>query len=417
MKDRLFELSIKEDDSRYKDLLEKKPEYYKQVTFRKTKQKPVYNWFHYKEGYDPELIWNLTQELDLEEGQRIIDPFCGTGTTLLAARENGFPSMGIDALPLCVFVANTKLQKDYDMEKLRKKIQEITSLDFDNKKRKWPEIGFFNVKKAYSSYAYSDILFFREKIAEIEDKKIRNFLLLGLLSIVIAAGNVQKDGGVLKIKKRENIPPVRILLRNRLKRMYKDLKKRNPQPDIEAKARMQDARNPNLPEAYFDACITSPPYLNWVDYTKVYAIEQSLLLTSDRELERLRKNMVRSYLGAKSKRKPLTESETLDRVMEKLHENPDSKKPPATVEAYFADMEAFLGNLRYTLKENSAVAIVVGNACMPSLTVDSDIILAEMAQSMGYTVERILVAHVRWCNVEGIKKDRPVRESIVILRK
>ncbi len=43
--------------------------------------------------------------------------------------------------------------------------------------------------------------------------------------------------------------------------------------------------------------------------------------------------------------------------------------------------------------------------------------MAELSEDIGFDVEKIMVANVRWCDVHGIKKERPVRESILILSK
>ncbi len=417
MKKDVFRLSIKGVDDRYRSLLEKKPQYRGWVTFRAAKKEPVYNWFHYKEGFSPQLVWSLMEEMGVKRGSSVIDPFCGTGTTLLACRDESINSLGFDILPLSVFVSNTKLQTGYDMRQLKEKIRELTSLNFDKKKRRWPEIRFFNVEKAYSRYAYSDILFYRDKILEEEDERTRNFLFLGLLSIVIGCSNIKKDGGVLKIIRRRHTPPVRVLLKNRLRRMYGDLKNRKAIPGVGAEAMLGDARSLPVDDNSFHACITSPPYLNWVDYTKVYAIELSLLLNSGYELRKLRKETMRSHVGSRKGRKKLSESMKLSGIMDLLWENPDPKKKPEVVVDYFIDLRESLKTIHKSLVEGGRAALVISNTCMPSLTIDSDLITAELSENLGFNVERILVSNVRWCAVGGIRKERPVRESIVILKR
>ena len=417
MKQDLFQLSIKGIGDRYRSLLEKTPHYSDWVTFKAAKGEPIYNWFHYKEGFSPQLVWSLLGELDIKRGSSVIDPFCGTGTTLLACRDKSINSTGFDILPLSVFVANTKLQEGYDMGQLREKIRELTSLKFDKKNRRWPELRFFNVEKAHSRYAYSDILFYRDKIREVEDEKTRNFLFLGLLSIVIGCGNIKKDGGVLKIIKRKNTPPVKVLLKNRLNRMYRDLVNKKTTPDAGARAMRGDARSLPVEDNSFNACISSPPYLNWVDYTKVYAIELSLLLDSGRELRRLRKQTLSSHVGSRGGKKKNPESTRLSGIMDELQDNPDPKKKPQVVLDYFADLSESLKTIYNSLVDGGSAALVISNTCMPSLTIDSDLITAEISENLGFNVERVLVSKVRWCDVGGIRKERPVRESIVVLKK
>jgi len=412
----LYDLSIAAK-GKYSRLLEKRPDYRELVTFAQNKKEPVYNWFYYKEGFSRDLVWNLLKEMRIPKDSLILDPFCGTGTTLLAAKQAGCDSIGTDVLPLGVFVANTKLQEGYDLESLRKAIQEITSEKFGQAKSSWADPGFIDMRKAFSRYARNDILFFRDRISEVEDEKIRNFLMLGLLSIVSEASNTKKDGGVIRVVQKRHLPPVRYLLRNRLKRMYKDVKRMTP-TNKSAEALLGDARKLPFDEGSADACITSPPYLNYVDYTKLYGLELSLLLGSSREMLDLRKRSLRSHVGAEYKKREGLNSERLDETLENLRgETIASGKFPEVLTGYFEDMFMCLESLYPVMKEGGIAAYVVGNTCLPGITVDVDLILAELSEQAGFTAKRVLVANARWCDVAGIRKERPVRESIVVLEK
>ena len=412
----LFELSIP-NGGKYASLLEKKPEYEELVTFAENKTEPVYNWFYYKEGFSKTLVWDLLKELHVPKGSLVFDPFCGTGTTLLAAKQAGYPSVGSDILPLGVFVANTKLQEGYDLDLLSQKIREITALKFGTPSTKWADPGYIDMRKAFSRYARNDILFFREKIADIDDEKVRNYMMLGLLSIVSEASNTKKDGGVIKIVQKRHLPPVRYLLKNRLKRMYKDAKN-IPVTGVHAEARIGDARDPLLEDDSVGACITSPPYLNYVDYTKLYGLELSLLLSGTKELVDLRKRSLRSHVGAEYKKEGGLRSEKLKETMERVREvTVTSSRFPGVLTGYFEDMFISMENLYPKMKDGAYACYVVGNTCLPDLTVDVDLILAELGEQAGFSAERILVAKARWCDVGGIRKERPVRESVVILKK
>jgi len=422
---KLFKLSISENfPKKYLPILELNPELRKLVTFELSKEKPIHSWFHFKEGFSPDLFFYLMERFLKEESEDInlvIDPFCGVGTTLLSSQDLGIDAIGLDVSPLMVFVSNTKLQRGYDMKKLKDEISYITSLKYDFKHREWPQIDFINIKKAFRSYVREEILFFREKIMEIEDEKIRNLFLLALLSIIIPVSRIRKDGGVLKIYKRRNIPPVRVILKNKLKKMYKDLNKVHAENEAKANcfARLGDARKIDLEKNSADFCLTSPPYLNWVDYTKVYALELSLLVPSLKERKKIRSRSFRSYLPDEKEnfKKVRDKSQVLDSLMEFLAGKDDVRKPLWVIDAYFSDIFSFLKSLKEVLANECIAAIVVSNTSIPYLTIDTDIILAELSESLGFEVERIIVANVRKCVMRNIKEEKPVRESIVLIRK
>ena len=213
------------------------------VSFTQNKTTPVYNWFYYKEGFARDFVWDALKELEVKPGSVILDPYCGTGTTLLAAKQLGYPCVGSDILPLGVFVSKVKLEDQYDMRALEEGIRKITALKFGEPASKLVDIKFLDMRKAFSQYARKDIPFFREQILAVEDERVRDFLLLGLISIVGQASNVKKDGGVLRIVRKQHLPPVRYLLKNKLKRMFKDLKKAKPAPEVPWDVRLGDARS------------------------------------------------------------------------------------------------------------------------------------------------------------------------------
>ncbi len=406
----LFKLSMAKEGP-YRDLLINKPHYKNLVTFSQNKKEPLYNWFYYKEGFSRELVWNLLRDLKIKPSAKILDPFCGTGNTLLASKQLGYDALGFDVLPLAVFISNTKLQENYDLKKLKEAIREITKLKFGETSLKWPDSLFLNPKKAFSRYARKDLLFFKEKILSIEDEKIRNFLFLGLLSIAGEASNTKKDGGVVRIVKKRHLAPVRYLLKNRLKRMYKDVKRVNPKATkISAKAEVADARELNLKEQ-FDICITSPPYLNFVDYTKLYGLELALFVSNSEEIQAIRKKSITSFIGKRTPSKKKVSSEILEKTIRRV------KKAPEVVNEYFYDLQLSMENIYQALNSGGKAAIVIGNTCLPEITIDCDLILTEISEQIGFKPRGIFVANIRWCEVGGIKKDKPVRESVLILEK
>lgn len=417
MKDfnKLFQESITGENP-FEGKLTPKFEYVDLVSFAQNKATPVYNWFYYKEGFSKDLVWNMLHELETPKGSLILDPFCGTGTTLLAAKQACCNSIGFDILPLGVFVSKVKLEDNYNMAKLEGEIRRISSLKFGKPKTKLVDIRFLDMRRVYSPYALDDIAFFKEKIMEVEDEKIRNFLLLGLMSIVSQASNVMKDGGVLKVVRKKHLPPVRHLLRNKLRRMFKDLKNQVEIPGVSWDVRLGDARNLPLEDESIDFVVTSPPYLNFVDYTKIYALELGLLVSSAKELDELRKKSLRSHVGAEYKKEDV-EWSGLQPLLDRVTKSSEGDRIPLVVEGYLKDLFLSVRETERVLKKEGNAVYVVANAALPGITVDVDLMLAEMGQKLGLSVEGIWVANARWADVHGITKERPVRESIVILKK
>jgi site-specific DNA-adenine methylase len=346
------------------------------ATFVPNKFEPVYNWFYYKEGFAKELVMKLVEEYGLATGHTVLDPFCGSGTTLLACKQLGINSIGLDVLPMAAFAASVKTQ-DYDTEKLREILHEILMNRFMAMQADVPSI----MKRAFSKYALEDIIFFKSHIQRIEDDTIRNFFLLALNNAAMRISYAWKDGSVIKIKKK-NTPPLKFMFKRTAHRMIKDLEK------LETKKcstiiEQCDARKMNVEDNSIDAVITSPPYLNKIEYTKIYEIENFIL-------GGLAKPCVRSYLG--------------------LSEDDIEK-------SYFDDMNKVLLEMYRVMKKDAKAAIIVGNGYVNGNIVDSDTMFAEMAKKIGFHVNGIYVLNERFALENRTLKKGILRESLVELQK
>lgn len=365
------------------------------ATFVPNKNLPVYNWLYYKEGFSRDLVFLLAEQFGLDKSSLVFDPFCGVATTQLACKQLGIPSFGFDAYPLAVFAAQVKL-RDYDAEVLRENVKKLLKLKFHRPEiPKVPSV----VQRSFSKYALEDIIFFRNAIKQVEDDYTREFLLLGLTSAAIRASWSIKDGSVIRTVKR-NVPPLRVALKQQLFRMCKDLGNFKAE-NVKAEAEVGDARFlERVKQGSIDAVITSPPYLNKIEYTRVYALEEWIIF--GREVS---EPSLRSYVGL--------DTSTDDVFYGKY-------KMPMIAQAYFKDMSLVLQELARVCKEKAKIAIVVGNGCFPEFdppVVNSDTLIAELAHRTDFDVKKILVLNKRWCTRQKTIKVGMSRESIVLLER
>ena len=69
----------------------------------------VHGLHEYKGKFNPQIARALLNCMDLRGGDSVLDPFCGSGTTLVEAAHLGLSAIGFDINPLAVYVANAKL--------------------------------------------------------------------------------------------------------------------------------------------------------------------------------------------------------------------------------------------------------------------------------------------------------------------
>ena len=70
------------------------PEFNKLVTFIPNKRTPIHNWYYYKEGYSRDLVQHFIEKWEINSNHKVLDPFCGVGTTLLTCKQIKIPSFG-----------------------------------------------------------------------------------------------------------------------------------------------------------------------------------------------------------------------------------------------------------------------------------------------------------------------------------
>jgi hypothetical protein len=375
-----------------------KPEWGHLATFIPNKDLPVYNWLYYKEGFAKEIVLNLAKEFSLKKGQVVLDPFCGVGTTLLACKEMGLDSIGFDAHPVAVFASRVKT-RDYEPESLRQAIASL--LKARHSQASVPESRL--LKKFFPPRTLKETALFTRLIAE--NRLTRDFLLLGLMNVAIKCSFAYKDGAVLKVRKKP-VPPVRDMLRRQLFRMLRDIEGFRKEP-CHAQAEFGDARSLPLEAGSIDAVITSPPYLNKIEYTKIYEIEQELFLRHVQESP-----PIRTFIGLS-----LGKLERDIAKLEKVLDYEDVKGLPQEALPYLTDMFQCVEELSRVCREGAKVGMVVGNGCFPTGVVDSDVLLSRMAESLGFRVEKMLVLNKRWCTRNRTEKVGIMRESLLLWSK
>ncbi|MEM3647770.1 MAG: hypothetical protein QW506_01230 [Thermoproteota archaeon] len=321
----------------------------------------------------------------------MLDPFCGVGTTQLTGKELGINSVGVDVAELPVFASKVKTA-DYDVEQLRRVFEKVFSEKFRR-----PSLSGLSrlVRRAFPRHVLEDVLFFREVVENIEDEAARDFFKLGLISAAMKASYVVKDGGLIKIVKERNVPPFRKFYRNRIRRMIKDVeatKMLNPR----VATFKADSRNLGfLEDETFDAVITSPPYLNKIEYTRVYSVENELFFKGSGL-------MLRSYIGDAVK---LTEgSENIGNM-------------PAIVEAYFQDLRRVLSELHRVLKKNGRGVFVIAQGVFPTGVVEAEKIFVEIAEETGFETEELWLVNRRVATRDRVVKIGYADEYVVFTRK
>lgn len=353
-----------------------------------------------------------------------MDSFCGGGTTLLACKEAGINSMGFDILPFSVFLTNVKTRSynEAQLESAKKKLTYKKSVSLNI-----PSLTNIPIaKKAFTPSVRNELLRIKESIINLKDNHIRDFFNLGLLSILETVSKTSKSGGFLRLVDKRVLPEtIQPIFASKIDSMIADVKEFNgtfSQKKVSASAKHSDARSLSTTRK-FDAIITSPPYPNRHDYSRIYSLEMLFDFVSDNDdLKQIRYETLRSHVEARKKFdtndyiKPKSLVRLINRVKSNGVNNPQIIN---MLEGYFEDMFLSLREMKNKLENKGKIALVVSNVRFSGINIPVDELLSDVGEQAGLSPKNIFLARYRGNSSQqmGQYNRNPSRESIVIWEK
>lgn len=354
------------------------------------RRRPVYNWFPMKESFSRDLVCLLAETWMLGEGNLVLDPFSGVGTTPLACRELGIDCVGFDVHPMMLLASRVKL-RDYDVQELKRAIEGLMEPELERAEVEVP--GF--VARVFTKSVLEDIFTFRRKISEVADEKIREFMLLGLAAAAMKCSWAHKDGAAIKVVKHP-VPPLRKALEGQLMQMCRDLE-RFTTKSAKASVEHCDARKLKLESESVDAVITSPPYLRKQEYIHAYRIEQWILGLEGPRADEL--------IGVRAGD---ADGENFSEIAEFMGDRPLEAK------LYFKDMLAAIKELHRVCRRGARVCMVTSDGCFHEGAAEVCETFSGLAEIAGFKAKRIIVVNRRFCTTPARKKIGVARESLLM---
>jgi hypothetical protein len=413
------------------------------------KDRLVHDWYRFVLSFPPHLVRHYLEDFELDERNTVLDPFCGTGTTLVESKLNGIRAIGVEANPFARFASSVKLDWSIDPLLFAKRTSQIANTALDRLQRQgindnWGFNGNLEdcllkeldsdanrllLSNSISPLPLHKALSLLECLRNHEKEPYYRHALLALAKALVFRISNLKFGPEVGAGKPKPDSPVVSSWLYEVKTICRDLETTSSGAYPDCAAYFGDAREigtiiePNT----VDAVITSPPYPNEKDYTRTTRLESVILgfMSNRSELRGLKKRLIRSntrgvYKGddddrwiaghaqieriadeIESRRKQLGKTSGFERLY------------PAVTRLYFGGMARHLAGLRTVLRKGARLAYVVGDqASYLRIMIRTGTLLAEIAQSLGYELIRIDLFRTRFSTTTG----EQLREEVVVLR-
>lgn len=396
------------------------------VNFKQAKEFARHRWYVYKEGFSPKFVSDFIKRFSTSKNNIIFDPFGGIGTTILEASLLGYEAYSNDINPLGNYIAKIKTAV-YATEDVNYFIQLIDKFKKDTFVLGDTPPDNQTIQKYFTTDIMNSILKIQFWINNIGNKKIQPLFNLALLTILEKISTHRKDGNGVKKKKKYKdytFDEIREIILDTLNIFLVDINETRirKEPEINEQSSFDNYES----KKKIDLVITSPPYANCFDYSKVYLIElwMGRFFKTKDDQKRFRELSIISHVHYKwEKRNSLHGHDLINSYIAPFLSKKElwDKKIPSMLIGYFSDMGKTLDQLTKHLNSNATIGIVVGNSVYGGLPIATDIILAEIAQKLGYKIEGIEVYRTLTPSSQQLKIIRDIdkkylRESMIILK-
>lgn len=411
--------------------------------------RPVHAWYRFVLAFPPHLVRAYATRFRLNGGRRVLDPFCGTGTTLVECKKLGIPSIGVEAHPMAHFAGQVKTDWRPDPDALAAHAEQIAHRTlavlaaqgmadeplFNPPSPRTPpnvltlpdEQMRLLLTNSISPRPLHKTLLLLDMLKQHADPRWTRHEMLALAkALVCTIGNLHFGPEVGVGRPKADAPVVASWLEN-VHQMCRDLRGL-PRDGAPASVLLGDSRRlSDLIEPHsIDAVITSPPYPNEKDYTRTTRLESVLLglIRDQSDLQALKRGLIRSNTRGVS---------VEDDDDQWVAEHPEIQRLATAIESrrvalgktsgferlyarvtklYFGGMFRHLAELRNLLRPGAQLAYVVGDqASYLRVMIRTGRILGQIAESLGYQLQGVDLFRTRTATATK----EQLREEVVVL--
>ena len=402
---------------------------------------PVHNWYKFTAGFSYKFVDIILEDYK-DKDIVVYEPFAGCGTTLVECQKLGFRSIGNESQELMCNVIHAKLNWIITKQQYTRAKNIIKKYVEENKRIAETAAKFHPLLVTlYDEPSLRELYCIRDGIKRLRNKDVQQFFNLALSQTLhkaaihpiavpyISRSTFLSDSG-RAWEKFQRIS----------EQMYSDIQQM-PHHEQLATVYNWDSRlkNENVAEASCGLCITSPPYLNNLDYGEVSKVHSHFFeMTYDWNdiTEKVRRKLVTGatthYRDTEFVMEEFTQkefaqhnSDTMGKLVElygRIKENAKQRKGKKSFHIlmmhYFEDMYYVLKEMRRVLRYGGEAYLVLGDSAPYGIYVPTTQILGDIALSVGFTefsIHKIRSRGDKWKNLKN-RHNISLSENILILK-
>lgn len=401
----------------------------------------IHDWYRLIWGYSDHLVGGLLDRFDLSGRARVLDPFCGAGTTLVECAKRGISASGIDANPASLFAARVKTNWSLRGHRLMNALDQTivlykSRLRSPGQLRLDPTYVYLHdsgmIRRGWISInPLLKALALKSAIKQLRvPRSYRNALTLALIAEVVSNASNVKFGPELYCGPPKADVDVLQGFVDRVITMVCDLMLVEGHRAMvqlwNGDSRLQKDLRKAAIGRKFQAVVCSPPYPAEHDYTRNSRLELAFLeeVTDLASLRNHKRKMIRSHTkniyvadddGVRVRR--LSSVSTLVREIEhrvRHKEHGFARYYSSVIQQYFGGMRRHFEAAFVTLARGAQCAYVVGDqasyADVPIPTAD---ILGQLAELSGF--RGVEIEH--WRSRRSSTTSRVIGENILFIRR
>ncbi len=396
----------------------------------------IHDWYRFILSYPPQLVRLYIDRFGLDSKTRVLDPFCGTGTTLVECKKHGIPSLGLEAHPMAAFASRVKTSWDVgpsNLVRFAKRVAVRVTSEMEEHSGPLltlpPETDKLLIKNSISPIPLHKTLLLTRALNRCSQSPYHPSCSLALASALVREISNLHFGPEVGVRGSKDDAPVVETWLDYVSRMAIDLRDVSKCERATSRVWCHDSRTmlAKLPPASVSSVITSPPYPNEKDYTRTTRLETVLLgLIKDRkDLRSLKQNLLRSntrnvykadqdHLWIRDFPEILRIAEKIEARRIDLGKTSGFERQYARVTTlYFGGMARHFADLRRVLRPGARLAYVVGDqASFFRIMIRTGKLLGKIAESLGYELEGLDLFRTRLATATR----EQLREEVLLLR-